>query len=183
MREKTPQEYARELMEMYRANWSQTVQNTASVNTNEVLTEASRVATPITDEAVFEDGTGGLAVNVTTLRRLYPVKGATVTVFTGTPNTPTVIETDVTDESGKSGIFNLKTPVTAESQQAENGGVLPYASYNISVRSDGYVEQIAMNIPVFSGVISVQGIDLIPVAAAGGHTQPQIIEGGNDYNL
>ena len=181
MPEKTPQDYANELLRMYRANASAPAQNSMPVNSNDAV--APQALTPTIDELAFEDGTGGLAVNVTTLRRLYPVKGATVTVFTGMPATPTVIETDITDESGKSGVFNLKTPPRDESQQSENGGIAPYASYNISVRSDGYVEQIAMNVPVFSGVISVQGIDLIPVAAAGGHTEPQIIEGGNDYNL
>ncbi|MBQ8266805.1 MAG: hypothetical protein IJZ21_00280 [Clostridia bacterium] len=185
MREKTPQDYANELLQMYRANAVAPTQNTIPPDeVSQMPTEApEQTAEPSLNQLVFEDGTGGLAVNVTTLRRLYPVKGATVTVFTGEIASPTVIETDITDESGKSGVFNLKTPVKAESQQAENGGALPYASYNISVKSDGYVEQIAMNVPVFSGVISVQGIDLIPIAAAGGHTDPQIIQEGNNYNL
>lgn len=180
MREKTPQDYANELLQMYRANAPQ--QETAlplAVTANTV---------PLTDslpdnEPPFEDGTGGMQINVTTLRGLYPVKNALVTIFTGNGDNMTVIETDITDESGKSGVFNLKTPPVAESQQAENGGLIPYANYNISVRSDGYVEQIAMNVPVFSGVISVQGIDLIPISAAGGHTNPQVIQEGNNYDL
>ncbi len=185
MREKTPQDYARELLEMYRANSTELIQNIEPINAAENIMPPVVPQPPVqpTDETVFEDGTGGMQVNVTTLKRLYPVKNAVVTVFTGEIASPVIIETDTTDESGQSGIFNLKTPLKAESQQAENGGVIPYARYNISVQSDGYVEQIAMNVPVFSGVLSVQGIDLIPVAAAGGHTGPQIIEGGNDYNL
>lgn len=180
MTEKTPQDYARELIEMYRANMTQpsTSPEAQNIEPPQNLTQQQDF-----EENSFDDGVGGLSVNVTTLRRLYPVKGATVTVFTGDINAKNVIETDVTDESGKSSVFKLKTPAKADSQQAENIGILPYASYNVSVRSDGYVEQIAMNVPVFSGVISVQGIDLVPVTAAGGHTNPQIIEGGNDYNL
>ncbi len=185
MREKTPQDYARELLEMYRANTAVPTQSTAPIETTEapygIPPETPSAIQPLPN--VFEDGTGGIVVNVTTLGRLYPVKNALITVFTGEPDNMTVIETDITNESGKSGIFNLKTPPAAESQQAENGGVLPYASYNISVRSDGYVEQIAMNVPVFSGVVSVQSIDLLPVAAAGQNTSPQIIQEGNDYNL
>ena len=94
-----------------------------------------------------------------------------------------VIETGTTDESGKSGVFNLKTPPSADSQNAANTASLPYANYNVSVKSDGYMEQIAMNVPVFSGVLSVQGIDLVAVAAAGKNTNPQIIQEGNKYNL
>lgn len=184
MREKTPQDYADELLRMYRAN---AIYAQSSIQINETAQTPPDMplkAAEATDtQPIFEDGTGGMQVNVTTLRRLYPVSGALVTVFTGAPASPTVIETDVTDESGKSGIFNLKTPPKSESQQAENGGALPYAVYNVSVRSDGYVEQIAMNVPVFPGVISVQGIDLLPVSAAGQHTDPQIIQEGNNYNL
>ena len=115
--------------------------------------------------------------------RLYLGKDALVTIFTGDLQNMTVIETDTTDESGKSGVFNLKTPPASDSQTAENGGVLPYSKYNVSVRSDGYVQQFAMNVPVFSGVISVQGIDLLPISAAGKNTKPQIINEDNDYNL
>lgn len=176
MREKTPQEYANELLKMYR-------ENAAALSDVENDLGLPSVQQTPPEPPRFEDGTGGVVVNVTTLGRLYPVKNALITVFTGEPNNMTVVETDITDESGKSGVFNLKTPPTAESQQAENGGALPYARYNISVRSDGYVEQIAMNVPVFSGVISVQSIDLLPVAAAGQNTTPQIIQEGNDYNL
>ena len=179
MREKTPQDYANELLNMYRSSGA------TELSSLPVAAPAIEPQPQLQNNNApqFEDGTGGLQVNVTTLRRLYPVKNALVTVFTGDRNNMTVIETDTTDESGKSGVFKLKAPEKSESQQPETDGNLPYATYNVSVRSDGYVEQIAMNVPVFSGVISVQGIDLLPVTAAGGHTGPQIIEGGNKYNL
>lgn len=176
MREKTPQDYANELLKMYRENAMALSEREESAHLS-TLQQAS----PIPPR--FEDGTGGLQLNVTTLDRLYPVKNALVTVFTGNGQNKIVIETDVTDQSGKSGVFNLKTPPVADSQQAENGGEVPYARYNVSVQSDGYVEQIAMNVPIFSGILSVQGIDLLPITAAGGHTAPQVIEEGNDYNL
>lgn len=177
MREKTPQDYANELLKMYS-------ENAKALAQNDVPPEPP-VTKPDINNAVplFEDGTGGMQVDVTTFNRLYPVKGAIVTIFTGEAASQTLIETDVTDESGKTGVFNLKTPPSAESQQAENGGELPYANYNISVKSDGYVEQIAMNVPVFSGIVSVQGIDLLPITAAGNHTQPQIIREDNNYDL
>lgn len=182
MHEKTPQDYARELIEIYRANFKEQ-KDAVPTDSSDALNTAAPVAEQPSAEPAFEDGTGGLRINVTTLQRLYPVSGALITVFTGTQGNMTVIETDTTDESGQSGIFNLKTPSKSQSQQAENGGGSAYARYNVSVRSDGYVEQIAMNVPVFSGVLSVQGIDLLPVAAAGGHTSAQIINEGNNYNL
>lgn len=176
MREKTPQDYANELLKMYR-------ENAKAINDAERPIVLPVVTKPIEEKPTFEDGTGGLQVNVTTLGRLYPVKDALVTVFTGEGQNKTIIETSVTDQSGKSSVFNLKAPPSAQSQQAENDGAIPYANYNISVRSDGYVEKIAMNVPVFSGVVSLQGMDLLPIAAAGKNTAPQIIDEGNKYNL
>ena len=169
MHKKTPQDYANELLSLYKENEKE-------------LKQLSTAST-IPEGTFFEDGTGGILVNVTTLNRLYPVKDALVTIFTGDVNTKQVIETALTDQSGKTAVFNLKTPPKSDSQQFENGEEIPYAKYNISVKSDGYVEQIAMNVPVFSGVTSVQGIDLFPIAAAGSHTQPQIINEDNNYNL
>lgn len=175
MREKTPQDYANELMKMYRENAGaiNELQNKISVP----------VAQTNLSEPIFPDGTGGIQVNVTTIGRLYPVKNALVTVFSGGRDNMTTLDSDATDESGKTKIFSLKTPPSAESQRSDNGGEVPYSTYNVSVKSDGYVEKIAMNVPVFSGVVSVQGIDLLPVAAAGGHTSPQIIDEDNKYNL
>lgn len=183
MPKKTPDDYARELLEMYRASVKEEAVPTNSADISESSPDLNEIKTEKTDAETFDDSVGGLVVSVTTLRRLYPVSGALITVFTGTPENMTVIETDVADESGKSKVFKLKTPSKAESQQPEASGEIPYAKYNVSVNSDGYVEQIALNIPVFSGVISMQSIDLIPLAAAGKNTGAQIIEGGSPYNL
>ena len=175
MQEKTPQDYANELLKMYRdnANLLEAVEKPRSIGAF-----SKEVVTP-----QFEDGTGGLQVAVTTLGRIYPVSNARITVFTGEGKNKMTVETGVTDQSGKSGVFNLKTPLSAVSQQYTNDGETPFARYNVSVQSDGYVEQIAMNVPVFSGVLSVQGIDLLPITAAGKNVAPQIIDEGNNYNL
>ena len=162
---------------MYRDN-ANAIKEIESAEQQYLNTQAENVS-----EIMFKDGAGGIQVNVTTLRRLYPVKNALVTIFTGTRDNMTVIETDITDESGQSKVFTLKAPPRADSQQVENDGRLPYANYNISVRNDGYVEQIAMNVPVFSGVVSIQGIDLLPISAAGSNVSPQIINQSNQYNL
>ncbi|MBR5473356.1 MAG: carboxypeptidase regulatory-like domain-containing protein [Clostridia bacterium] len=172
MREKTPQDYANELLRMYREAATE-----YELPTQNLLPQSDS-ENPIPS---FDDGIGGLVVKATTLRGLYPVPNALVTVFSGDVLNKTVIESGITDQSGKSGLFKLKTQPKIDSLEA-NGSV-PYTSYNLSVQSDGYVEQIAMNVPVFSGVVSVQNIDLLPISAAGGHTSPQIINEQNNYDL
>ncbi len=168
---KTPKEYADELIKLYREK--------AVAAQAEILPAPTVV---VTDSLAETDGSGGLLVNVTTLRGLYPVDGALVTVFTGERSNMQIVEIDTTDESGKSKTFILSAPPRAQSQQ-ESDNKKPYSSYNVSVRSDGFVEQIAMNIPIFSGVVSMQSIDLVKNTVAGKNTSPQIIEGGNNYEL
>ncbi len=177
MHEKTPQEYANELLQMYKAN-AQAIADANPFDAQKVI--ANKTSSKDYD---LEDGVGGLLVNTTTLNQLYPVANAFITVFTDDQNGNIVIETDTTDESGKSDVFKLKTPSRSESQQSDNAGVLPYTNYNISVTSDGYVEKIIKNIPVFSGVVSVQGVDLLPIATAGKNTKPETANQENNYNL
>lgn len=178
MSEKTPQDYARELIDMYRSNRQEILEEVMPTVSSDIESDITDTA----DKSTFQDGNGGLQINVTAFDRLYPVPNALVTVFTGTPENMTVVKTGTTDQSGKSEIFDLSTPLKSDSQQVEESTV-PYFNYNILVQSDGYVEQIVKNIPVFSGVVSVQGIDLLPVSAAGGHTSPQIIDEETKYNL
>lgn len=175
MREKTPQDYANELLKIYREK-GDFLQKKKSKET--VVQTAAPTELPIQ----LENNKGGLMINVTTLRGLYPVEGALVTVFTGERSNMQIIEIDATDASGKSKTFALSAPPRAESQQ-ESDNKKPYSSYNVSVRSDGFIEQIAMNVPIFSGVVSVQNIDLVKNTVVGQNTSPQIIEGGNNYNL
>lgn len=175
MTEKTPQEYAQELIRMYSL-----AKNTQVSERTERLT--SNRSIPTVAARQLDDTSGGLQVNVTTLRGLFPVVGAELVVFTGAPQSKTVIERGTSDESGQSGIFKLKTPPKALSDSAEPAA-LPYATYNLSVAADGFVERVFMDIPVFSGVVSVQGADLTPISAAGGNTAPDVTNGENSYDL
>lgn len=128
------------------------------------------------------DGKGGLVAIVTSLRRLYPVPNARVTVFTGNIEDKQVIATATTDQSGRSGVITLNTPPKEESQQADRNA-LPYASYNMLVEADGYIDNIHLNIPVFSGVTSLQSSDMMLLETAGVDKDAQIFNEGIDYNL
>jgi len=47
---------------------------------------------------------------VTAVRSLYPVKNAKITIFTGDYENMNVIDTDLTDQSGRTKTFVLPTP-------------------------------------------------------------------------
>ncbi len=128
------------------------------------------------------DGVGSLVVNVTTLDQLYPVSGAVVSVFVGRDNERTEVDRDISDESGRTKLFNLSSPPKANSESAENTQPT-YSLYNIAVTADGFIEQIYYGIPIFSGVTSIKVADLISLSVAGGNTSPQVFEETVDYNL
>ena len=119
---------------------------------------------------------------VTYTDNIYPVKGAKVTVFTGSPENMEITDSDITDESGKTKTFGLAAPPRSLSQQSGTAA-LPYALYNIAVQADGFLDNIHLNIPVFRGVTSLQRSDLTPIKVAGGRTAPIIFNEFSSYEL
>lgn len=164
------EQYKQEMMNMYRTG------KTVPVQTNITETPKNTTSQSTTDD------TGGLVAVVTTFRRLYPVPNARVTVFTGNTEDKQVIATEVTDQSGRTGVIRLDTPSKELSQQADRNN-LPYASYNMLVEADGYIDNIHLNIPVFSGVTSIQGSDMMLIETAGADKDAQIFNEEIDYNL
>lgn len=145
----------------------------------EVPTPAPQTETPTPPES---STTGGLLGIVTAIRSLYPVKNAKVTIFTGTYPDMQVVDSDFTDESGRTKIFVLETPEKALSLEEDNQ-IIPYSSYNMAVEADGYIKNIHLNIPVFSGVTSLQQSNLILEETAGQDKGPQIFDEANRYDL
>ena len=130
----------------------------------------------------FYNGKGQLIGIVTSLKGIYPVKGAKVTVFTGNYEDMTVLDSSVTDSSGRTKAFLLSAPAKALSEEA-GASQKPYASYNMLVDADGYVDNIHLNIPVFSGVVSLQSSDLMLTETAGENTEPRIFDEAQEFTL
>ena len=157
----------RELIEKYKA---------------ELMAMSRRAAIRTVAEVENVTPTGKLVVSVTTYRGLKGVENAQVSVFTGDMNNRNVIDTDITDESGKTKEFVLATK-SKNLSTAVNEDKTPYTTYNVYVRADGYVDEARLNIPVFEGVTSIQYIDLISFAANDDNETPRIIDEAIDYNL
>ena len=170
--------YKAQMMSMYRAKNGKSV----AAQTSESIPKNTTENTEITAPQPLADGEGKLVAIVTTLRSLYPVENARVTVFTGDISNMTPIDNDFTDESGKSKVFTLKTPSGELSLDSENKQI-PYALYNMMVEADGYITNIHLNIPVFSSVTSLQRSNMILMETAGEDKGPQIFDEGQKYNL
>ncbi len=105
---------------------------------------------------------GYLVVNVSTARGAIPLRDASVTVyFDETANTG-VARVLTTDMSGKTDKAALPAPSRQESELA--GTNKPYATYTVNVTKDGYYPVTNTGVPVFSGVTSIQPVEMVPLA-------------------
>ena len=147
---------------------------------NDMLKKYGSAAAEETPAAAPEKGR--LSANVTSVANIYPVRGAKVTVFTGSPDSMTVLDSAVTDESGKTRDFLLDAPPKSLSMSS-GAPALPYTLYNLLISADGFLDNIHLNIPVFSGIASVQKSDMLPKAVAGGRTDPIVFNEFSSFEL
>ena len=163
MAEKTIEDYKRELIEMHKK--AQAV-----------------VAQPLPWLGDPEDsGRGTIIVVVTSGRGSVPISGAEVTVSrTGESE---VLATLRTNESGQTTPLSLPAPKRilseAPSQLEEN----VFSVYDITVRAEGFVPESLRGVPIFDGVVSLQPMQLLTLAASNGNDSPISQIEPNPYQL
>lgn len=113
-------------------------------------------------EEDFGSSAGYIKVNVRTGDSSAPVKGAVISIEGTVNGNRLLMGTAVTDESGTAGAFEVPVPDVKYSQTPDSR-VRPYALYDISVTADGFFNTRSVDVPVFSGIISVQTFEMIPV--------------------
>ena len=168
------EKYKAEMMGMYRSS-------------KPILPESEVIATANFNEKVDEipktdESTGGLIVVVTTIRSLYPLKNAKVTVFSGEIDNKNIIDTSLTDQSGRTKTFTLATPQKSISLNSESRE-LPYELYGIEINAEGYIDTIYTNVPVFSGTTSIQMANMMLLETAGKEKGPIIYDTAEQYDL
>lgn len=136
---------------------------------------------PPTENAPDMSGRGFLLVNVTSVRGLYPIENAKVTVFKGDVSSAQNIATSLTDESGKTELFSLAAPPIYLAQDSENT-IPPFATYNILTESDGFLPTVNYNAAIFDKVTSIQNVNLIPRTSTNDGDSDIYYE-NNDYDL
>lgn len=168
----------REIIERYK---NEMLKMYSSVNNqNPTVDNRIEIQTPIKQQTV--NNQGNLLATVTTVRTLYPVANAKVTIFSGDYTDMNIIDTAFTDQSGRTKAFSLPTPERELSLESENT-VIPYAVYNMMVEADGYIDNVHLNIPVFSGVTSIQNSNLMLKETASPNMDVQIFDEAEKYDL
>ncbi len=106
-------------------------------------------------------GEGYLSVQVVTANGALPVRDAVVTIKK-VENGKTVYEkTLLTNESGNTETVTLPTPNKSLSENPEFADI-PYADYQVQVTANSYMTVMIEKVPVFSGILSIQPVSLIP---------------------
>lgn len=105
--------------------------------------------------------TGYLSVRAFASSAQLPIEGAAITITRPSRDGTKLLATRLTDRNGKIPPVTIETPARSESQQA--GGLLPYTSVDITADHPDYERIVVENVQVFSGILSRQNLEMIPV--------------------
>ncbi len=104
---------------------------------------------------------GILTVRTYTSAAQLPVEGAVVTVTRPTDNGTRLLATRITDRSGMIDPISIAAPDRSQSLSA--GTPTPFTQVDITVDFPGYERILVENAQIFSGVVTQQELELIPI--------------------
>lgn len=113
-------------------------------------------------EELLGSSKGYILVNTRTGDDSSAVAGASVVITAVADGKRLVLASGMTDESGVSPRFELPVP-DLEHSQAPDPDERPYSLFDVSVSAEGFFRARSVDVPVFSGITSVQNFSLIPV--------------------
>jgi hypothetical protein len=93
-----------------------------------------------------------------------PLESGNITLFDG-----------ITDISGSSERIVLPAPPRSLSSSPNNGNVLPYSAYTLYIEHPSFVRSLFNNVPVFSGIESVQPVQMLAKVAGMNEPDPIIV--------
>jgi len=107
--------------------------------------------------------TGTIQISVVSSIGMVPIENATVTIsYTGDPGSP--LEVLTTDSSGQTPITELPAPPVELSLQSDNDQQ-PYSEFNIEITAEGYEPVLVSGSEIFSGLLSLQPVQMNPLAS------------------
>lgn len=129
------------------------------------ISEEEYSAPEYESESSMGDSTGYILVNVRTGSGAYPVENASVLVTAIVDGNRFIVAGGQTDISGTT--LKLQTPAPAFIySQAPDPLKRPYSLFDVSVIANGYFNARSVDVPVFSGITSIQNFNMIPLPLA-----------------
>ena len=119
---------------------------------------------------------GYIITEVRSRGEALPIVGAVVTVSGYENGAFKVLNVQLTDSSGSTEPFEIETPPKSESLVPDSPEP-PFAIINIEIDKEGFLTQIFAEVPVFSGITTIQPVQLIPlISGAVRNVSPYINE-------
>lgn len=125
------------------------------------LEENDVAAEPVSEESLG-NSSGFILVNVRTGDESWAIEGAVVVISAIVNGSRLIIATGIANSSGTTRLFEVPVPDLSYSQQPYSQ-TRPYSLYDISVTANGFFNARSVDVPVFSGVTSIQNFSMIPV--------------------
>ncbi len=119
---------------------------------------------------------GTIRVEVYASDRAFGIGSARVMMFLTLPSGSVAVFDGLTDISGSTPSIILPAPSRELSQSPNNGGVPPFSTYMVYVEHPSYVRALFNNVPVFSGVESIQPVQMLAKTAGTDEPEPIIID-------
>ncbi len=171
---------------------SRTTYGNGSANTVEYLRkncsspsndEQRRRCNDITKFLADNPDTGTLRIETFASDRAFAVPSARVMVFLPLDSGNITLYDGITDISGSSERIILPAPSRSLSMTPNNGKALPFATYTVYVEHPSFVRALFNNVPVFSGVESVQPVQMLAKVEGLSEPDPIIVNESGSSTL
>lgn len=121
---------------------------------------------------------GSLKVQAYASDQAFGVGSARVMIFAALPGGNVALYDGLTDNDGISESVILPAPPRSLSQSPQTGDnpALPYAVYSVYVEHPSYVRAVFTNVPVFSGIESVQPVRMLAKSEGMQEPEPIVVD-------
>lgn len=139
----------------------------------------------INDFLASNNESGTLRVETFAGDRSFGVGSARVMVFVELPSGNVAVFDGLTDNDGITQSIRLPAPPRelSQSPQTGNNARLPYSVYSVYVEHPAYVRSVFTNVPVFSGVESIQPVRMLARVEGQNEPAPVVVNEGSNSAL
>lgn len=127
--------------------------------------------------------TGTLRIETFASDRAFAVPSARVMVFLPLDSGNITLYDGITDISGSSERIILPTPPRSLSMSPNNSNALPFSTYTVYIEHPSYVRALFNNVPVFSGIESVQPVQMLAKVEGLSEPDPIIVNESGSSTL
>ena len=168
---------------VYGSNSADTVSYLKNYCASPSTDERRRKCREINNFLTANPETGTLRIETFASDRAFAVPSARLMVFLPLESGNITLYDGITDISGSSERIVLPAPARSLSSTPDNGNVLPFSAYTVYIEHPSYVRSLFNNVPVFSGIESVQPVQMLAKVAGLSEPDPIIVNESGSSTL